>query len=328
MNNQFLISMILTFCICSTSVFGQNIIIKSIKTESVSFNNSFDQLDSVYFSGDTAFVLKSLEFYNEQAELVSRIEFYSNGKKKNEELNDYDIKKRLQKSTHIEYNGAVDRVEMIYHYKQTDSVKRVEIIDNGEAFLNLIYERDSTGKLLSHSTLSNGDETNKIKYKYYPDGKLFKIQKFNASGEYSSIERKYNDSGQLVLEKKIGTDIFWSCQDTCYNFYFHDSIGNRILSKQNWINDSNYFEQTMIYHPNNKVKEIRREWKACVKCAEIERYDENGNLISLEKNHDSEGKKRGWYYLYKYDPNGNWILKTETDSNGVKSLTKRKIEYY
>jgi len=308
---------------------GQNKVIKSIKTESFVITGNHDPDDSVYDNGDTAFVLISMEEFNERGEPLSILELRSIGSKKSEMEWIYNAKGRLQKHVTVDYYGKGDRLDLNYYYEYSDSLSRTEIIDNGELFLTIIIKRDSTGNILSRTTFSDRKERNVFKYFYASDGKLIRIQKFDESGEYAATEKRFNQQGLLVEEINVGEDLGWSCPDTCHNFYFYDSIGNLILAKYNWESDSSYTEIINTYHTNREVKETQRRWKGCIRCTlDIDRFDTYGNLISREFIRDFDDSKRSWYYSYEYDYFGNWIIKIEINDNGATNGTKRTIEYY
>ena len=313
----------------SCTAFAQDKIIKSIKTEVYELNAQENYNDSVYHNGDTTFVLKSTERFNKEGDPVSMIEYYSNGKKKREDKWFYNDKDQLQRYTIIEYFGTGDQSDYVYSYTHNDSLRQVEIFDDGDMFLKIIYTRDSTGRLISQSNFYDGKMRNHINHEYYDSGRLFRVLKYQDSVQYSFNEKNYDANGYLVSELLVGEDLGWHCPDTCRNYYYYDSIGNRVMAKYRWESDSSYMLHTMKYHSNGKVSELRSVGIGCKRCTlSIDRYDRYGYLVSREFIPDSNEDKRGWYYDYEYDAEGNWTSKIETNSNGAISSTKRTIEYY
>lgn len=303
-----------------------------ISCQNDSTDNAFQSLTvEIANVGDNAdldslnFILQSIEKYNKDGNLVSKIEYYDNSKPEHEYTYEYNSNGLLKREIFKDNYGKGSLTKTEFKYNSHDSLIFKKITENEFTIKDSLI-RDYDGKLQTQKTFIKGDSLVQFKtFKYNRDRQLIVVKRFNKDSLLlDSIGYVYNEKGFLSEEaiyRRHEFDI-----ENYYNFHTYDSVGNPIISKLYFDNDSTYTRIDREFYSNGILKRIESSGFGYVKFNKtIKSFDNNGNLTS-HKIVDSDRKIKVISNDYTYDSNGKWILKKLYFQNELKSITRRTFK--
>jgi len=169
-----------------------------------------------------------------------------------------------------------------------------------------IYDRN--GKIIEDRTHnSDGQMVNsKYTYKYDNKGSAIEMNHYSSNGnlEYK-YTYKYDSQGNQIEENQYRSYSDGSLMEK--NIYKYDSKGNEI-------------ELLNVYDPG--IQPENPHYKR------TREYDNNGNLLEVNRYQSSGSLEKETYKYYDYDYKGNWLKKILYLNDYPRSITVRIIEYY
>lgn len=267
-----------------------------------------------------------LEF-NKIGNLISSKQFLANGKVSNEIINTYDKNNKLINRKVIENYGRGSLINYKYSYNTGDSLKQVIVTGNN---FKRIYKikRDQKDRPIENVIIQNDKVLMTYIFEYDQNDNVIAENQFkNENVPVKLIDRTFNTKNLKVSEQIVE---FNSWDTLRYqNEFNYDKYQNLVLAKYNIENDLSYISVRNTYHKNGKLKEtINKFGESDFSLIQIQKYNENGDLI-LHSVETSDGETNDiWEYILKYDSNKNWIEKINYKNDKPIRIVKRKIEYY
>lgn len=267
------------------------------------------------------FILQSEEKYNKDGNLVSKIEYYDNGKPEHQYTFEYNDNGLIEKEIFKDNYGKGSLTIKEFKYNSHDSLIFRVITENDFSVKDSLI-RHQDGRLQTQKTFIKGDSLVQFKIFKYNKANLLTVEKrFNKDSLLlDSTGYIYDNKGHLseeVIFRRHEFDV-----EDYHNYHTYDSVGNPIMSKWYLDNDSTYTKIDREFYPSGVLKKVESSGVGYKKSNKIVRkFDDKGNLTN-HKIIDSDSVKN-WTYEYNYDSNDKWIIKKTYFQDELKLVTKR-----
>ncbi len=234
-----------------------------------------------------------------------------------------------------------------YRYKKDGKFTEWGILYNKK------YSFDNTGRYTEYVEFTNtGSLYYKIKYAYNKKENKTIVSHFDKE-EKPTVKKlwSYNNKGQLteILDYTKDNKADWRY------VYTYNTNGNRIMmesykpdstlySKTTYSfdakgNETGYLLQTPGYansakkysydDKGNKTEEIWLDGKNEITFRFVRLYDAYGNVIEEQKYNGKDKQLDKATWKFEYDSKGNWIKRTQYNSDGIEfDIAERTITYY
>lgn len=291
-----------------------------IRTEIAKFKNESDSLNA-------NFILKSIEKFNDKEHLISKVEYYDNGKPEQEYNYEYNENGLLSKITMTDHYGKGSLNTETFKYNSSDSLIYKKTSENTFSMRDS-FIRDSGNRLIMQKTFIKTDTLIQFKeFTYDLDDNLSIEKRFNKDKLLlDSIGYRFNDSGLMTKEYVYNRNEFdiYDYQ----NEHTYDSFGNNIKSKMYIDSDSSYTIFEREFYKNGKLRLLKTKGIGYTRFnSTIQVFDSLGNMISNRIIGDGGSAEKNWSMKFGYDSEGNWISKKSYYQNKLRSITKRTLTY-
>lgn len=291
-----------------------------IKTEVAELQNDSD-------TSSANFILKSIEEFNEQGQLESKVEYYDNGKAEHEYDYEYNRNGLLSTMTFTDHYGKGSLSMEVFKYNSSDSLIYKKTTENTFTMIDS-FIRDSNNKTLIHKTYIKKDSLVQFKeFTYDSDANIKVVKRFN-KGRFilDSIGYKYNDTG-FISEENVYNRNEFDIYDY-QNLHFYDNFGNTIKSKMYIDSDSSYTIIEREFYKNGELRLLKTSGVGYTRFkSTIQEFDSLGNMTIHRIIDDESSTEKKWSTQFDYDPKGNWILKKSYFQNELISITRRTLKY-
>ena len=302
------------------------------------YDSKGNKLQEVKYDDDGEIRHKNSFKYDSRGNKIEKLRYI--GEDLIEKFNySFDSKGNLLEDSHYSYYESKKKMEHIFSYKYDSRGNKIEEIEKKSSDYDddynkkdpslgdkKTYKYDSKGHLIeskeyyfseimtSKRTCAYDATGNKIKETYYnKDGKITLKTIFTFDSRGNKLEEaEYSEDGDLTISK-------------------YDANGNRI--EEGYYSYDEYDkEQIFLYKTiftfdsrGNKLEEAEYEDDGTSILIYTCTYNSKGNKLQEVEYDDGEMIKKN---SFKYDKNGNWTLKKETDDDNYTKVHERKIYYH
>jgi hypothetical protein len=315
---KYLFIFILIIYGCQENTSDESLIV--IRTEIAELKSESDSLKA-------NFNLKSVEKFNVQGQLESKVEYYDNGKPEHEYDYEYNRNGLLSTMTFTDRYGKESLNTEVFKYNSSDSLIYKKTTENTFSMVDS-FIRDSNNKTLIHKTYIKKDTLVQFKeFTYDSDDNIKVVKRFN-KGRFllDSIGFKYNDAG-LISEEYVYNRNEFDIYDY-QNLHFYDNLGNTIKSKMHVDSDSSYTIIEREFYKNGELRILKTSVVGYTRFNRtIQEFDSLGNMTSHRIIDDHSNTEKNWSTQFDYDSKGNWISKKSYYQNKLRSITRRILRY-